>query len=90
MKARVWDQVRLLVDVPAFASDRDVIPAGTLGVVIEAYETPVEGYAVDTSIPIHEEPSGYEYDNVLLYPDQFIVVMRYVEDESLAELAASR
>jgi len=90
MKARVWDRVRLLVDVPGEMSERDVIPVGTLGVVVEAYETPVEGYAVDTAIPIHEEPYGYEYDNVILYPDQFIVVMRYVEDESLAELAAAK
>ncbi len=81
MKAGVWDQVRLLVDVPGRASDREVIPAGTLGAVVEAYASPREGYAVDVAVPDETSLTGYDYDNVLLTPDQFVVVMRYVENE---------
>ena len=87
MKANVWDQVRLLVDVPGQMSDRDVIPAGTLGAVIEMYESPSEGYAVDVAVPDADSVTGYEYDNVLLTPDQFVVVMRYVENEAVATQA---
>ena len=84
MKANVWDQVRLSVDVPGEMSDLEVIPAGTLGAVIEAYESPCEGYAVDVAIPDLTLVGGYRYDNLLLTPDQFIVVMRYVENEAVA------
>ncbi|MUL84781.1 MULTISPECIES: hypothetical protein [unclassified Mycolicibacterium] len=72
MKAREWDSVVLTVDVPG--AFRDNIPKGTTGVVIEAYEQPTEGYAVDVSIPDESSLSGFQYDNVILYPDQFDVV----------------
>jgi hypothetical protein len=85
MKAGVWDEVRLVVDVPGFASNRETIPAGTVGVVVEAYGEPEEAYAVDTAIPDIRLAGGYEYDNVLLKPDQFIVVSRFVEDQSRRE-----
>lgn len=42
MKARVNDSVELLVDVAAEFSDAVVIPKGTVGTIVEAYET-VEG-----------------------------------------------
>jgi hypothetical protein len=73
MKARVNDSVELLVDVPGEVQPA-VIPSGTRGVVMEAYEQPVEGYAVDVNIPDGSSSTGYNYDNVFLYPDQFVVV----------------
>ena len=47
MKAKVNDRVKTLVTVEGLPKERD-IPAGSIGVVIEAYESPeAEGYAVD-------------------------------------------
>lgn len=73
MKAREWDSVVLTVDVPSEFRDA-IIPKGTTGVVIEAYEQPIEGYAVDVSIPDESSLSGFQYDGLILYPDQFDVV----------------
>ncbi|HJT92533.1 MAG TPA: hypothetical protein VJ777_11400 [Mycobacterium sp.] len=73
MKAREWDTVVLTVDVPSEFRDA-IIPKGTTGGVIEAYEQPTECYAVDVSIPDASSLSGFQYDNVILYPDQFNVV----------------
>jgi hypothetical protein len=62
--------VRLRRDVDGDTLPR--IPAGTYGVIVEVYEVPVEGYAVDVAI---REPNGeYLYDNVILHPDQFMVL----------------
>ena len=72
MKAKVDDQIRTLVDVPTGATHR-IIPAGTEGGIIESYENP-EGYAVDVALPDETQFTGYSYDNVILYPDQFVVV----------------
>jgi hypothetical protein len=72
MKARVWDRVEFVVDISGVS---EVFPKGTRGVVIEAYEQPTEGYAVDVAIPDDTVPAtGHRYDNVILYPDQFRVV----------------
>ncbi|MGA5540617.1 hypothetical protein ACPCIR_02080 [Mycobacterium sp. NPDC051198] len=73
MKAREWDSVVLTVDVPSEFRDA-IIPKGTTGVVIEAYEQPTEGYAVDVNIPDESSLSGFQYDGLILYPDQFDVV----------------
>lgn len=73
MKAQEWDTVVLTVDVPGELRDA-IILKGTSGVVIEAYEQPIEGYAVDVNIPDESSLSGFRYDNVILYPDQFDVV----------------
>jgi len=51
VKARVNDSVELLVDVPAEFSDAVVIPKGTVGTIVEAYET-VEG---DNSYRIYQQ-----------------------------------
>ncbi len=82
MKARKWDRVRLVTDMPAQAATRSVIPAGTLGTVTEVYASPAEGYSVDLAIPDRESVTGYDYDCLVLRPDEFTVVMRYVEDEA--------
>lgn len=73
MKARVYDKVVLTVDVPSQFRDA-VIPKGTAGAVIEAYEKPEEGYAVDVAIPDESLVGGFRYDNLVLTPDQFAVV----------------
>jgi hypothetical protein len=74
MKARVDDTVELLVDVPGLSLRGEVIPKGTQGGVVEAYDEPTEGYAVDVAIPDDSSTTGYRYDNLILYPDQFRVV----------------
>lgn len=73
VKAREWDRVILTVDVPSGFRDV-IIPEGTTGGVIEAYEQPTECYAVDVNIPDESSLSGFQYDNVILYPDQFDLV----------------
>ena len=42
--------------------------------IVEAYDSPTEGYAVDLAIPDDELAGGYAYENVVLFPDQFEVV----------------
>lgn len=84
MKARARDVIRTVLPVE---SDFDDVThaVGLLGDVVEAYSEPREAYAVDLAIPDPDLAGGYRYDNVLLTPDQFIVVMRYVEDETPSE-----
>ncbi|TVY05338.1 hypothetical protein FPV58_06535 [Mycolicibacterium porcinum] len=41
---------------------------------MEAFEHPEEGYAVDVSLPDASSSTEFRYDNVMLEPDQFIVV----------------
>lgn len=72
MKAHLYDTVKTLVDVSTDFGDR-VIPAGTVGTVVECYEQP-EGYAVDLAIPSNILVGGFEYENVILDPEQFIQV----------------
>jgi hypothetical protein len=73
VKARVRDEIELLVDVPG-ESQSWPIPRGTRGVVVEAYEQPIEGYAVDVNLPDKTSTTGYRYDNVILMADQFRVL----------------
>lgn len=69
-KATEDDLVRLVSDVDGYLLDR--IPAGIVGGVVEAYDTPVEGYAVDVTI---RKPDGTrDFDNVILRPEQFDVL----------------
>ena len=72
MKAKLYAQIRTLVEVQADFSNR-VIPKGILGTVVECYENP-EGYAVDLAIPNQKLMGGYEYENTILSPDKFIVI----------------
>ena len=73
----MYDRVRSLVAVPArFGSDR-IVPAGSLGTVVECYEQPAEAYAVDLEIPDASLVTGRDYENVILAPEQFEVVERH-------------
>ena len=67
-------------------SGRDVSP-GMLGAVIEAYTLRAKATPSILRVRMKRIVDGYEYDNVLLTPDQFIVVMRYVENEGVAAQA---
>ncbi|MBN3872103.1 MULTISPECIES: hypothetical protein [unclassified Nostoc] len=72
MKAKVYDQIKTLVEVqPDFADQ--MIAKNTLGTIVECYENP-EGYAVDIAIPNQKLVGNYEYVNVILTSDQFVLV----------------
>ncbi len=73
MKAKVNDRVKTLVTVEGIPKER-IIPAGSVGVVIEAYESPeAEGYAVDFALPDHSLIGDFAYTNAYLEPNQFEV-----------------
>ncbi|MEH2025574.1 hypothetical protein [Nostoc sp.] len=70
--AKLYDQIKTLVEVqPDFADQ--MIPKNTLGTIVECYENP-EGYAVDIAIPNQKLIGSYEYVNVILTSDQFVLV----------------
>ncbi|MHC5597369.1 MAG: hypothetical protein ACYTXC_15750 [Nostoc sp.] len=72
MKAKLYDQIKTLAQVqPDFADQ--IIPKNTLGTIVECYENP-EGYAVDIAIPNQKLIGSYEYVNVILTADQFVLV----------------
>lgn len=73
MKAQTYDRIKTLVDIPANFG-KSMIPKGTIGTVIECYERPKEGYAVDLTILSETGEPGFEYENVILYPEQFSIV----------------
>lgn len=68
MKAAVDAVVRTTVDVTSdFRPDR-VIPRGTNGHVLETYQSPREGYAVELEL------GDDDIEVVTLYPEQFDLV----------------
>ncbi|MFB2920141.1 MULTISPECIES: hypothetical protein [Aerosakkonema] len=73
MKAKIYDEIKTLVDIPVDFGNR-VLAKGTLGTIIECYEQPQEGYAVDLAIPDERWVGGFDYENVILFPEQFVVV----------------
>ena len=77
MKAQMYDLVRILVPVQSDLPTHRIIPAGSLGGVVDCYEHP-EGYAVDLKVQDPTRITGWDYENVVLTPDQFEVVQRHV------------
>ena len=73
MKAKEYNLIRTLVDVQSDFRDR-ILPAGTVGTVVECYDNPTEGYAVDLAIPDTSLVGGFDYENVILFPEQFEVM----------------
>jgi hypothetical protein len=73
VKASMYDGVETVEDVTSGFSG-ELIPAGTRGTVVDVYEDPAEGYAVDLAIPAPELVGGHRYQNVILTPAQFKVV----------------
>ncbi|MFQ6043635.1 MAG: hypothetical protein ACE5PV_22505 [Candidatus Poribacteria bacterium] len=72
MKAKLYDKIELLVDIKSEFRNK-TIKKGTRGVIVECYSKPIEGYAVDLSIPNEDLVGGYEYENVILFPHQFVL-----------------
>lgn len=72
MKAKVSDSIQTIVDCNSDFDDR-IIAKGTVGAVVKCYRDP-EGYAVDLAIPNSELIGGFCYENVILAPEQFIVI----------------
>jgi hypothetical protein len=72
MKAKINDSIQTLKDLTADFSDL-IIVKGTIGAVVECYDNP-EGYAVDLAIPNPELIGGFSYENVILAPEDFIVI----------------
>lgn len=71
MKAKVYDRVTTVVDIPF---GNNLITKGTIGTVIECYQNPKEIYAVDLTILSETGEPGFDYESVILNPDQFAVV----------------
>lgn len=72
MKAKIYDRVTTLVDIPF---GNNLISKGTIGTVIECYQNPKEIYAVDLTILSEAGEPGFDYESVILNPDQFTVVI---------------
>ncbi|GAP97376.1 hypothetical protein [Leptolyngbya sp. NIES-2104] len=73
MKVKLYDQIQTLVDVSSDFNDRP-IPSGTIGTIVECYTHPEEGYAVDLRIANPALIGEATYENVILQPEQFIVI----------------
>ena len=82
MKVKIYDRIETLVDIQEKFSKR-LIPKGTIGTVTEYYERPKEAYGVDLKIKDEAAFGGFDYDNVLLYPEQFQVINKTAEEEHL-------
>jgi hypothetical protein len=78
MKANRYDPVKTLVELQSEFSDR-TIASGTIGTIVECYSAPEEGYAVDLAIPNPAWVGGSAYENIILRPNQFIVITQPAE-----------
>lgn len=74
MKANLYDGIVTLIDISIHRNKR-IIPQGTKGTIVECYNNP-EGYAVDLAVPDTRWVGGFEYENVILTPEQFIIINR--------------
>ena len=72
MKATINDLIQTLIDITADFSDL-IIPKGTIGAIVECYPNP-EAYAIDLMISNPKVIGGFTYENVILSPEQFIVI----------------
>ncbi|MEL7036892.1 MAG: DUF4926 domain-containing protein [Cyanobacteria bacterium J06592_8] len=82
MNVKIYDRIETIVDIEEKFSKR-LIPKGTIGTVTEYYERPKQAYGVDLKIKDEAAFGGYDYENVLLYRDQFQVVHKTAEEEHL-------
>ena len=69
---QINSKIQTLVAVESDFSEQ-IIPKGSVGIVVEGYENP-EGYAVDIPIPDERFVGDFTYENVILTPDQFMVL----------------
>lgn len=82
MKAQVYDRIQTIIEIQIKFSQRS-IPKGTIGTILECYKYPQENYSVDLTIPDSTMSGGFDYENIILSPDQFIVVNNTPEAEQL-------
>jgi hypothetical protein len=76
MKPKLYDAISILLDISAdFDHQNRIIPKDTEGTIVECYENP-DMYAIDLAIPNERLIGGFEYENVILSPEQFVVVDR--------------
>ncbi|MGB3533764.1 MAG: DUF4926 domain-containing protein [Microcoleaceae cyanobacterium] len=82
MKAQIYDRIEIITDIKIKFSQRS-IPQGTIGTIIECYKYPKESYSVDLTIPDSTVSGGFDYENLILSPEQFIVANNTPEAEQL-------
>lgn len=66
------NRIQTIAEVESDFSDQ-TIPAGTTGIIVECYDNP-EGYAADLAIPDKSLSGEFRYENVILAPEQFVVI----------------
>ncbi|PSF33619.1 hypothetical protein C7H19_19730 [Aphanothece hegewaldii CCALA 016] len=72
MKANLYDGIVTLVDIYVH-TNQQIIPQGTKGAIVECYHNP-EGYSVDLAIPDERWVGGFDYENVILTPEEFTII----------------
>lgn len=77
-----FDRIALIEDLPA-----EGLAAGTVGTVLDVYERPVIGYAVEFYVP--ERGNVEQYVLVELFATQVRLVERYVPDASIVAAATA-
>ncbi len=82
MKAQVYDRIETIIEIQIKFRQRS-IPKGTIGTILECYKYPQENYSVDLTIPDSTISGGFDYENIILSPEQFIVVNDTPEAEQL-------
>ena len=73
MKAQINDKIKTLTDIASTWDDR-IFPKGITGVIVECYQTPEEGYAVDLAIPDPTLVGEFDYENIILKSEQFEII----------------
>ncbi len=73
MKAKINDEIRTVTNIQSTWEDR-VFPKGMIGIIVECYQSPEEGYAVDLVIPDEALVGEFDYENIILKPEQFEVI----------------
>lgn len=71
MKAKLYDRIVFLVDIPLWNM---VMPRGTEATIVEVYTDPIEGYDADAEIQAPELVGGKTWKTVTVHPDQFDVI----------------
>ncbi|OCR00342.1 hypothetical protein BCD67_00575 [Oscillatoriales cyanobacterium USR001] len=73
MKAKINDEIRTVTNIQSTWDDR-VFPKGMIGIIVECYQSPEEGYAVDLVIPDPTLVGEFDYENIILKSEQFEVI----------------
>lgn len=73
MKAKINDEIITLTDIQSTWDER-IFPKGITGVIVECYQNPEEAYAVDLAIPDPTLVGEFDYENIILKPEQFEVI----------------